>query len=307
MTKGFISIISPVFNEEELIHDFYDRIITIITKTNYEYEIILINDGSTDKTDEIISNLAETDKNLKIINFSRNFGHQTAISAGIEHAAGDAAIIIDSDLQDPPEIIPQLITKWEEGYDIVNAKRKSRKDSFLKIITARIFYKFLNLITKLKISEDIGDFRLISSDVIYTMSQIKEKERYIRGLTNWIGYKQTEILYDRDERKAGQSKYNLIKMIQLALNGIYSFSNFPITFLYLKILFDSVFTTFLILLSIINSIIFKFPNQLIYLIIMVNLIITILFIGLTITEYIRRIYIQTLDRPLYIIKEKINF
>ena len=205
-----ISIIIPIYNEEESLLFFYERIKNVINNNkNYAYELIFINDGSYDNSNKLLLNLYKKDKNIKILNLSRNFGKEVAMSAGIDYARGDAAVIIDSDLQDPPELIPDLIKKWEEGYDVVYAVRKKRKgETFLKKITALLFYESINKFTKIKIPKNTGDFRLIDKIVINALRELPEQNRFMKGLFSWVGYKQIGIYYNRDPRYGGRSKWN---------------------------------------------------------------------------------------------------
>ncbi len=228
-----ISIVVPMYNEEEVAMEFYNRVTAVLKNTLLPYEIIIVNDGSRDKTLDIIMNLMENDEHIKIINFSRNFGHQAAITAGIENATGDAIITIDADLQDPPEVIIDLINEYKNGYDIVYAKRKSRKkDTFFKRYTAQIYYKILNKLSDIKIPENVGDFRLISKRVQEVFVKLPEKDRYIRGIFAWMGFKQAIVEFDRQPRFAGKTKYPLSKMIKLAMSGIIGFSTKPLRLIF---------------------------------------------------------------------------
>ena len=223
------SVVVPVFNEEEVVNEFYKRLTAIMDKLRENYEIIFINDGSIDNSLEVIEKLHSKDKRIKIIDFSRNYGQQIATTAGIDYATGEAIVIIDADLQDPPKVIPELVKKWKKGYDVVYGVRKKREgENFFKKVTASIFYKFLNKIADINIPLDAGDFRLIDRKVANNLKTIREKNRYIRGLTSWIGFRQIGVLYDREKRFAGYTKYTLGKMLKLALDAVFSFSNYPL-------------------------------------------------------------------------------
>lgn len=308
MISKKISIVSPVYNEEGNIIKFYNSLKSVLDLLNYSYEIIFINDGSKDNSLLLLAKLAQDDKSVKVINFSKNFGHQMAITAGIDYAKCDALIILDSDLQDPPIVIKELIKKWEEGYQIVNAKRKSRNDGFLKDFTAIIFYKLLNSLLTNKIPENVGDFRLIDKKPLEILKSIKEKDRYLRGLTTWIGYKQTEVLYDRAKREWGRTGYTIGKMIALAMNAIFSFSKLPMklaTFFSIIFFTISLGVIIYVLLSIAGgSTAPGWASQLIILSIFLGI---QMFILAIISEYVGRIYFQVQNRPLYIIEDKINF
>lgn len=308
MKKKLISIVTPVYNEEGNLDKFYDRIKSILKSLKYDHEIIFVNDGSKDSSLLILLRLAEKDKQLKIIDFSRNFGHQMAITAGMDHTSGDCVIILDSDLQDPPEVIIDLINKWEDGFEVVNAKRKSRQDGFFKDKSAMLFYKFLNAILINKIPENVGDFRLLDRKCINVLKQIKEKDRYLRGLTTWIGYKQTMVEYDRAKREWGKTGYPISKMIGLAFNAIFSFSRLPMKLAtILSVLFFSI--TFLVIVYALLSQLFGqtvpgWSSQIIIYSVYLALQMMILAI---ISEYVGRIYTQVQDRPSYIVANYINF
>ena len=222
-----ISLVIPMFNEEENIRELYERSKKTL-ETIGSHEIIFVNDGSRDRTLEKILELADKDKNVKIIDFSRNFGHQTAITAGMDNSQGEAVVIMDGDLQDTPETILELVKKWKEGYEVVYAKRRTRKDSFFKRATAYAFYRIIKKIANIDITEDTGDFCLLDKKVIDALKKIKEHSRFVRGLTSWVGFKKGIILFDREERKRGNTSYPLKKMLKFAYDGITSFSYFPL-------------------------------------------------------------------------------
>ena len=299
------SIVVPCYNEEEVIEYTYKRLKEVMENIKDNYEIIFINDGSSDSTEQLISKICKKDKIIKLINFSRNFGHQTAISAGLRNASGEAIIITDADLQDPPELIYEMIEKWKEGYDVVYGKRKNRKgETRFKKITANVFYKFLNYLTNNRIPEDVGEFRLIDKKVCKAFNELSERRRFIRGLISWVGFKQIEVLYDRDERTAGETKYNLKRMITLAEDGIFSFSYKPLK---LSIITGII----LFVLSFLYLVFLLFnkgkdnSNKIICIICFVSGL-NFIYNGIT-NEYIERIHETVQNRPLYIIKNKINF
>jgi dolichol-phosphate mannosyltransferase len=224
-----ISIIIPIYNEALNIHLLYQRLSTVMQKMAVSYELIFVNDGSRDNSIELIKNLSQQYSEVKYIDLSRNFGHQIAVSAGLDKAEGDAVVIIDADLQDPPELIQDLYNKMQEGYEVVYAKRKARKgESFMKLLTAKVFYRLLSAITSISIPVDTGDFRIISKKVVLALRQMPETNKFIRGQISWIGYKQTFVEYERNERNAGKTGYTYKKMIKFALDGITAFSNLPI-------------------------------------------------------------------------------
>lgn len=223
------SIVIPVYNEEAVIHETYRRLKSVMNSTKEAYELLFVNDGSRDQTAAILKGYSDGDDSVKLIDFSRNFGHQIAITAGMDYARGEAIVVIDADLQDPPELILEMIEKWKEGYDVVYAKRVQRKgETFFKKQTASLFYRILRASTDVDIPVDTGDFRLIDRRVCEEMKGIQEKNRFVRGLVSWVGFKQTAVEYVRDERLAGETKYPLKKMLKLSLDGLTTFSYKPL-------------------------------------------------------------------------------
>ena len=225
-----ISIIIPCYNEEEVILKAYDRVKNVVEKNKYNYEIMFINDGSIDNTLNILEKIAKSNKNVKIISFSRNFGHQAAVTAGIKNCSADIAIIIDADLQDPPELFPEMIKIYQqEKCNVVYGVRKTRKkENFLKKITAKIYYRFINYLSDVDLPFDTGDFRLIDKKVIESFKNFSEKNKYIRGLMSWVGFKQLPVYYNRDPRFSGKTKYSIPKMLKLATTGIFYFTKRPL-------------------------------------------------------------------------------
>ncbi|MFD0694617.1 glycosyltransferase family 2 protein [Paenibacillus sp. GCM10027628] len=300
------SVVVPVFNEEAVIHETYRRLKQVMNQTGDLYELLFVNDGSRDNTAAIIQSFSDQDDRVKLINFSRNFGHQIAITAGMDYAGGDAVVVIDADLQDPPELILEMIAKWKEGYDVVYAKRTKRKgETFFKKQTAHLFYRILRASTDIAIPVDTGDFRLLDRRVCDEMRRLTEKNRFVRGLVSWVGFRQTAVEYVRDERAAGETKYPLKKMLKLCMDGITSFSIKPLKlasylggtlnvagFIYLLIvLYLKLFTDTAVAgwngFAIIQLFISGF----------------ILIILGVVGEYIGRIYDETKDRPLYIVRD----
>lgn len=308
-----LSIVVPVFNEEESIHETIYRLLKLespLYQKHLNLEIIFVDDGSTDDSLRILKQHANSNPSIKIASFSRNFGHQIAITAGTDLAKGDYIAIIDADLQDPPELILDMYVKSLEGYDVIYGKRKSRAgETYFKKQTASFFYKFLNYMSEINIPKDTGDFRLITRRVADALKQMREKHRFMRGMIPWIGFKEAAMEYDRSERFAGETKYPLRKMIQFAKNAILSFSSKPLTIAIrlgtfitsmgfiggIYMLYIKLFTTIAIpgVTSILLTIIIFSGLQ-------------IMLIGL-IGEYISRIFEEVKARPLYFIAEKINF
>lgn len=306
-----ISVVIPMYFEEEVAEECYKRVKnTLDTLENYEEEIIFINDGSKDKTLDILEGIAQKDQNVKVISFSRNFGHQSAVTAGIKYVTGDAAVIIDADLQDPPELIPEMVKHWEEGYDVIYGKRKTREgESGFKLLTAKMFYKTLNALSDVEIPKDTGDFRLVDKKVIDVINSLPEHNKFLRGLFSWVGFNQKEVEYERKERLAGKTKYPLGKMVKLAGDGILSFSTKPLKLV--GVLGGiSVVVSFIILVYAILSFAFNWNNLVPgWTSIMVTM---TFFFGMTLlsiwmlSEYIARIYDEVKGRPQYIIDKKIN-
>jgi len=228
--RRLISVVVPVFNEREVIDAFYERATAALEAIGrVDHELLFVDDGSTDGSYERLVELANLDPRVRIVKFSRNFGHQIAITAGIDHAKGDAVAVIDADLQDPPEVIADFVEKWEEGYDVVYGVRSDREgESQAKLLTARLFYRILRRFTSIEIPVDVGDFRLMSARATTQFRELREKDRFVRGLVSWMGFRQIGVEYARQSRVAGETKYPYRKMVKFALDGITSFSNVPL-------------------------------------------------------------------------------
>lgn len=301
-----LSVIVPVFNEEEIVAKTYSVLEEELK--DVEHELIFVNDGSKDKTREIVESLLEGNPNNKIINFSRNFGHQAAFSAGLDKATGDAVVIIDGDLQDPPSLIHEMLEKWREGYQVVYAQRNKRAgETIFKRFTAFAFYRIIGKLTSIDIPPDTGDYRLMDRVVVNQLKNLPERSRFLRGLVCWVGFKKIGVKYDRAERTAGESKYPLKKMVRLALDGITGFSSAP-----LKISFYAgLFATFIGLGLFIWSILEKFLSPETTVPGWASLMTAIVFFGGVqlisigiMGEYIGRIYDEVKQRPLYIEDKK---
>lgn len=306
-----VSVVIPMYYEEEVAEECYKRVSkTLKELKEYEYEIIFVNDGSQDKTLKILEEIARKDSNVKVISFSRNFGHQVAVTAGIKEVTGDAIVIMDADLQDPPELIPDMLKYWEQGNEIIYGTRKTRKgESAFKLLTAKMFYKTLNALSDVEIPKDTGDFRLVDRKVIDVINNMPEHNKFLRGLFSWVGFKQMSYEYERQGRVAGKTKYPLKKMLKLASDGIISFSTKP-----LKLLgtlgFLSIVISVIILIYALISYAFKLNNLSAgWTSIMVAI---TFFAGVQLlsiwimSEYIGRIYEETKKRPQYIVDKKIN-
>jgi polyisoprenyl-phosphate glycosyltransferase len=308
-----ISIIVPCFNEEAIIPETYSRLKKVMSDNQYaDYELLFINDGSMDTTFSLLKNIAAVDENVRLISFSRNFGHQAAVSAGIKNCSGDVAIIIDADLQDPPGLFPEMIKKYQdENCNVVYGVRRERKgESFFKKISAKIYYKLINTLSDTPLPLDTGDFRLIDKKVIAEFKALTEKNKYIRGIISWIGFKQVPIYYVRESRMAGETKYPLSKMIRLATTGLLYFTKKP-----LKLTMSLGFFSILIGLGLaVFLIVARLSNQIYVVPGWVSTLIVIIFFGgvqlLTIGvlgEYIGNIFDEVKNRPEYIVDQKINF
>lgn len=311
MEKKKVSVVIPMYYEEDVAEECYNRVKNSLVKLErYDYEIIFINDGSKDKTLDILTNIASKDNNVKIISFSRNFGHQSAVTAGLQYVTGDAIVIMDADLQDPPELIPEMLKLWENGNEVIYGKRKSRKgENRFKLFSAKMFYKALNALSDAEIPRDTGDFRLVDKKVVDVINIMPEHNKFLRGLFSWVGYKQIPFEYERKERFAGKTKYPLKKMLKLASDGIISFSTKP-----LKIVgtlgLASIIISFILLLYALVSYIFKLNNLSAgwtSIMIAITFFAGVQLLSIWImSEYIGRIYDETKQRPQYIIDKTIN-
>ena len=306
-----ISVVIPMYYEEEVAEECYKRMTEVLRGIeNYEYEIIFVNDGSKDKTLSIIERIANEDKNVKVISFSRNFGHQCAVTAGLKYVTGDAIVIIDADLQDPPELIPEMLKLWEDGNEVIYGKRKTREgESKFKLLTAKMFYNTLNALSDVDIPKDTGDFRLVDRKVVDVVNSLPEHNKFLRGLFSWVGFKQTPFEYERKERFAGKTKYPLKKMLKLASDGIIGFSTKPLKIVEGLGIF-SIIMSFIILVYSLLSYAFSWHNLTAG---WTSIMVTLTFLGGSILvslgmigEYIARIYDESKARPQYIIDKKIN-
>jgi dolichol-phosphate mannosyltransferase len=301
-----LSIVTPILNEVEVIDRFYGRVRKAMDGVeSAAYELIFVDDGSTDGSYEKLVTVTKGDGVSKIIKFSRNFGHQVAITAGIDQAKGDAVVVIDADLQDPPEVIQEFVAKWREGYEVVYGVRAKREgESKMKLLTAAAFYRLLHRIIKLDIPVDVGDFRLMSRRVVDSFKELKERDRFVRGLVSWIGFKQTGVHYLRDSRFAGKTKFSYRKMIKFAVDGITSFSDVPLR----MAAWLGYFTSLLALLYLCSVFVQKALGYTVqgWATIMVGMLflggVQLISLGI-IGEYVGRIFNEVKQRPLYVIDE----
>ena len=310
MSKQLLSVVVPVYNEQEVIDETFKRLSGVFEDYFMDVEYIFINDGSKDNTYFKLVDIARNNSKVRVINFARNFGHQIAITAGMDYAKGDAVVIIDADLQDPPEVILKMVEKWQEGFQVVYGKRLQREgETFFKKFTAKIFYRFLDSMTDVKLPVDVGDFRLIDRKVCDAMKCLPERSRYVRGLISWVGFKQTSVEYRREKRFAGETKYPLKKMIKLAGDGIFSFSYKPLklaTFVGMLISACSFIYLIVVLIQkfIKNDIASGWASSMAVSLFFNGVMLIVLGI---MGEYVGRIYEEVKARPLYIVGELVGF
>lgn len=304
------SIVAPCWNEEGNLPELYRRITEVLQQTGEAWELVLINDGSRDRTADIIRELHATDPRVHYIDFARNFGHQIAVTAGMDYAQGEVVILIDSDLQDPPELILEMIKKWQEGYKVVYAVRQERKgETWFKLFTAKLFYRLIYLITDVHIPLDTGDFRLMDRQVVEQMKRMKEHHRFIRGLTSWVGFKQTGVYYVREERFSGETKYPLRRMVRFAITAITGFSIFPLQLATIMGFIIALLSALFILAAIVARLSggHVFEGQATTLVMVLFLgSIQLISLGI-IGEYLGRIYDEVRGRPLYVVNEAKGF
>ena len=308
--KPVLSVVVPVYNEEEVLAESYRRLTAAVSAIGEPYELIFVNDGSRDKTSALLSALCENDAHVRVLDFSRNFGHQPAITAGMDYARGEAIVVIDADLQDPPEVIAEMFAKWREGYEVVYGKRLKRDgESLFKKLSAKIYYRLLYSMTNVDMPVDTGDFRLIDRKVCDAMKSLGERNRYVRGLVSWVGFKQTAVEFNRDKRFAGETKYPLKRMIKLAMDGIMSFSYKPLklasgigvtlslcSFVYLVVIIcQKLFTDTTVQGWASTTAILVFTQG-----------IVLMMLGI-IGEYLGRIFDEIKGRPIYIVREAKGF
>lgn len=305
-SKTLLSVVIPAYNEQEVIPVFHERLAAVLASLDMDGEIIYVNDGSTDKTMEVLNSIRKQDKRVAIVDLSRNFGKEIALTAGLDNAKGDAVVVIDADLQDPPELIPELVRYWRQGYDVAYAKRTQRDgESIFKKVTSSGFYRIIQYVSRIKIPEDTGDFRLLSRRAVDALKQLREQHRFMKGLFAWIGYPQKAVLYRRDPRHSGETKWNYWRLWNFALEGLTSFTIAPLTvatYLGLLAAFGAlIFGIGLIIDTLIHgNPVAGYPS----------LMVTILFLGgiqlITlgiIGEYLGRMFDETKGRPLYLLNQ----
>lgn len=307
MTMKMITILVPAYNEEEVLEKLFVRLGDLANSVkNYEFEFLFVNDGSKDKTLDIIKDYADKDDRVSYVNFSRNFGKEIGMIAGFDHATGDALVVIDADLQDPPELIPQMIDLWEQGYDDVYAKRRSREgETWLKKFTSKQYYTMLQKLSHVAIQKDTGDFRLLDRRVVEALKEFRESERYTKGMFSWVGFNKKELLYDRDPRAAGTTKWNYLKLINLGINGITSFTTAPLRISTIIGFLVSFIAFIYLVVLVIRTIFFGtdlvgYPSTMAVILFLGG--VQLLSLGI-IGEYVGKIFNETKKRPLYIVEE----
>ncbi len=307
-TRPVYSVVAPVYNEEQTVPHFYQRVVEVMEGLGEPFELVLVNDGSRDDSYRAIQALHERDPRVRAVNFSRNFGHQIAISAGLDYARGDAVIIMDSDLQDPPEVIPDLIARWKDGAEVVYAQRASRQgETAFKLMTAKLFYRLIERMTSVQIPRDTGDFRLLYRRVVDALVAMREHHRFMRGLSAWVGFRQEAVRYDRAERFAGETKYPLRKMIRFSLDAITGFSYAPLqlatSFGFALAALSLVGILIAVIVRVFGGAIQGQGTTLIVVLFLGG--IQLIFLGI-IGEYLGRIYDEVRARPLYIVREVLD-
>jgi len=306
-TLGLLSVVAPVYNEEATVEEFYGRVCEALTGLNFE--LVLVDDGSTDGSSATLDRLATTDPRVRVVSLSRNFGHQTALTAGLDHARGDAVVMLDADLQDPPELITTMLDHWRAGCDVVYAVREQREgESRFKLSTARWFYRLFDKLAQVELQHNSGDFRLLDRQALDALLSMRERNRFLRGMTVWVGYTQAAVPYKRDPRYAGETKYTISRMVRFSLDAISSFSHFP---LQLATLLGFVISTLafvaipvVIVLRILGSYLPGFGSVTIAVLLLGG--IQLIAIGI-IGEYVGRIYDEVKGRPLYLVRARRNF
>jgi dolichol-phosphate mannosyltransferase len=309
MARPTLTLVLPIYNEEEVIPILHDRLQSFLGTLGVDTEVLFVNDGSRDKSLELLRELAKKDARYKVLGFSRNFGHQSAITAGVDYARGKAVVVMDADLQDPPEVVVEMLERWREGYDVVYGKRGSREgETWFKLITAKYFYRVFAAMIPIEVPLDTGDFRLMSRQVVLTLRSLRESHRFVRGMVAWVGFKQIAVIYDRPGRAAGETKYPLKKMVRFAIDGITSFSVVPLRFAtYLGIFISLASVAYAMWALFVKLVLHATVQGWTTTVVLVALLssVQLLMIGI-LGEYVGRIYEQVKLRPLYIVRDRVN-
>ena len=305
-TLELLSVVAPMLNEEELAEPFYSRVRSALE--GLPFELVIVDDGSTDGTADVLERLASADPRVRVVSLSRSFGHQTALTAGLDHARGNVVVMLDADLQDPPEMIPRLLDSWHQGSDVVYAVRDRREgESRFKLVTASWFYRLINRLAQIELQPDAGDFRLLDRRALDALQSMRERNRYLRGMTVWVGFTQSAVRYQRDPRYAGETKYTLSKMVKFALDALSSFSHFPLQvatilgFLFSFIAFLAI--PAVLILRALDAYLPGFSTITIVVLLLGG--INLIAVGI-IGEYVGRIYDEVKRRPLYVVRSRRN-
>jgi dolichol-phosphate mannosyltransferase len=304
-----LSLVLPIYNEQDVIPELHKRLQTFLAKLALPAEVVFVDDGSKDESMALLRGVAAGEPRYRILSFARNFGHQTAITAGVDYARGHAVVVMDADLQDPPEVVLEMVSKWRDGFDVVYGRRRKREgETWFKLVTARIFYRLFAAMIPIEVPLDTGDFRLMGRSVVVALRQLRETHRFVRGMVAWVGFKQTEVLYDRPGRFAGETKYPLRKMVRFALDGITSFSILPLrfaTYLGMVTIVASFGVVVWALVSkyVLHHVVEGWTGQLIVTAVFAS--VQLLMIGI-LGEYIGRIYEEVKRRPLYVVGTTVN-
>jgi glycosyltransferase involved in cell wall biosynthesis len=304
-----LTLVLPIYNEEDVIPELHGRLQAFLSTFDFETEVVFVNDGSRDRSMELLRGVAAAEPRYRVLSFARNFGHQAAITAGMDFARGEAVVVMDADLQDPPEVVQQMVARWREGFDVVYGRRRSREgETWFKVMTARWFYRLFALMIPIEVPLDAGDFRLMSRRVVVALRELREAHRFVRGMVAWVGFKQTDVPYDRPGRFAGETKYPLRKMVRFALDGITSFSVLPLRFsTYLGIAMN-IGSMAIILWALLAKYVFErvVPGWT-FIVVLVAVFsgVQLLMVGI-LGEYVGRIYEEVKRRPLYIVADTVN-
>ncbi|HEY1691333.1 MAG TPA: glycosyltransferase family 2 protein [Polyangiaceae bacterium] len=304
-----LSLVLPIYNEEEVIPELDRRLQEFLAKLALPAEVVFVNDGSRDRSMELLRDAAGRDARYRVLSFARNFGHQTAITAGVDYARGEAVVVMDADLQDPPEIVLEMVAKWRQGFDVVYGRRRKREgESWFKLVTARVFYRVFAAMIPIEVPLDTGDFRLMSRRVVVALRSLRETHRFVRGMVSWVGFKQTEVLYDRPGRFAGDTKYPLRKMVRFALDGITSFSVLPLRFATYVGMLTIVASLGVVVWALVSKyalhhVVEGWTGLMIVVAVLAS--VQLLMIGI-LGEYVGRIYEEVKRRPLYVLGDTVN-
>jgi len=308
-TRPTLSLVLPIYNEEEVIPELHARLQEFLAQLALPAEVVFVNDGSRDRSMELLRGVAASEPRYRILSFARNFGHQTAITAGVDYARGQAVVVMDADLQDPPEVVLEMVAKWREGFDVVYGRRRKRAgETVFKLVTARLFYRVFRAMIPIEVPLDTGDFRLMSRRVVLALRALRESHRFVRGMVAWIGFRQTEVLYDRPGRFAGETKYPLRKMVRFAIDGITSFSVLPLRFatyvgMLTIVLSLGVVAWALVSKYVLHHVVEGWTGSIIVIAVFAS--VQLLMIGI-LGEYVGRIYEEVKRRPLYIVGDTVN-